>query len=302
MAQQLSTNTFGTAKWIVSSTLSNGTHTTIAAAITSASSGDTIFIRPGTYTENLTLKAGVNLTAFSGDNNLPTVSIVGKMTFTTAGTVTISNILLQTNSDYLLAVTGSAASIVNLMGCYLKCSNNTGILHSTSSASSQVNMYYCQGTIQTNLTTLFTSSSPGDTRIEYCTFFNDASSATASTMSGNGILFIYFSEIRFNVSISSTSGLGSFYNHFNNGNLNSTCITYTSTNAGGGNCDFCSIGSGTGSAVSVGAGATFTARNNIIVSSNVNVFTGAGTINTGGNVCMTSSGNNVSTINNLTTI
>jgi hypothetical protein len=32
------------------------------------------------------------------------------------------------------------------------------------------------------------------------------------------------------------------------------------------------------------------------------VFTGLGTINTGGNVCTLSSGNNVSTINTLTTI
>jgi pectin methylesterase-like acyl-CoA thioesterase len=61
----LSTNNYGPAKFIVSSSAANGTHTTIAAALTSASTGDTIFIRPGTYTENLTLKAGVNLTALS---------------------------------------------------------------------------------------------------------------------------------------------------------------------------------------------------------------------------------------------
>lgn len=33
-----------------------GDFTTIGAAITAASSGQTIFIRPGTYTENPTLK------------------------------------------------------------------------------------------------------------------------------------------------------------------------------------------------------------------------------------------------------
>ena len=110
----LSTNNYGPAKFIVDASAANGTHTTIAAALTSASSGDTIFIRPGTYTENLTLKAGVNLCAFDCDDLTPNVTISGKATFTAAGTVTISGIRLQTNSDFLLAVTGSAASIVHL--------------------------------------------------------------------------------------------------------------------------------------------------------------------------------------------
>src|SRR5258708_20620706 len=126
--QQLSTNTFGVAKWIVSATASDGTHTTIASALTSASSGDTIFIRPGTYTENLTLKAGVNLSAFGSDssqNGTGKVIISGTCTMTTAGSVTISGIQLQTNSAALLAVTGTLASVVNLQNCYLNCTNTT---------------------------------------------------------------------------------------------------------------------------------------------------------------------------------
>jgi len=94
MAQSISTGTFCEAKWVVDPTAGQGTHTTIASAITSASSGDTIFIRPGTYTENLTLKAGVNLAAFNGDQNTPNVTIIGNNTLTTAGTVSISNIRL----------------------------------------------------------------------------------------------------------------------------------------------------------------------------------------------------------------
>src|ERR1043166_1875682 len=125
MAQQIvSTNTFTTAKWIVSATASDGTHTTIATALTSASSGDTIFIRPGTYTENLTLKAGVNIAAFICDGYTPNVTISGTLTLTTAGTVSISGIRLQTNSAAVLAVTGSAASNVFLINCYLNLTNN----------------------------------------------------------------------------------------------------------------------------------------------------------------------------------
>ena len=40
----LSTNNYGPAKFIVDALVANGTHTTIASALTSASSGDTIFL------------------------------------------------------------------------------------------------------------------------------------------------------------------------------------------------------------------------------------------------------------------
>ena len=55
------TNNFAGAKFIVDTNgLDQGaTHTTITAAMASASSGDTILIKPGTYTENYTHKAGV---------------------------------------------------------------------------------------------------------------------------------------------------------------------------------------------------------------------------------------------------
>ncbi len=126
-------NPMSSSRWIVDPLGFNGTHTTIASAITSATSGDTIFLLPGTYTENLTLAAGVNLTAYNCDSTTPNVTISGKCTFTGAGTVSISGIRLQTNSDFLLAVTGSAASIVNLIDCYLNCTNNTGISYTSSS-------------------------------------------------------------------------------------------------------------------------------------------------------------------------
>ena len=97
----------------------NGDFTTIAAALTASVSGTDIFIRPGTYTENLTLKAGVNLVGFKGDESTPNVTIIGKLTYTVAGTCTVSNIRLQTISDFFLAVTGSAASVINLENCFL---------------------------------------------------------------------------------------------------------------------------------------------------------------------------------------
>ena len=83
----LTTGNYGPAKFIVSANVYEGTHTTIAAALTSASSGDTIFIRPGTYTENLTLKAGVNLCAYECDGQTPNVTVIGTLISTSDDSV-----------------------------------------------------------------------------------------------------------------------------------------------------------------------------------------------------------------------
>jgi len=48
----------------------HGDFSSIQAAISAASSGMTVFVMPGTYTENPTLKAGVNLSAFNTDSTI----------------------------------------------------------------------------------------------------------------------------------------------------------------------------------------------------------------------------------------
>lgn len=184
---QTNDSKFGTAEWIVSANISDGaTHTTIAAALTAASSGDTIFIRPGTYTENLTLKAGVSITGYPCDTsitNAGNVIISGTCTLTTAGTVSISGVTLQTNSAAFLAVTGSAASIVNLIGCNLNCTNNTGITFSSSSSSARVLIAYCFGNLGTTGIALFSHSSAGAMSLRYTLIDNTGSSTTANTCS-----------------------------------------------------------------------------------------------------------------------
>jgi hypothetical protein len=68
---------------------------TISAAITAASSGDTIYIYPDTYTEDLTLKPGVNLIGQSKFS----AYVVGTVTFDTAGTVYCEQIIFKTSGD-----------------------------------------------------------------------------------------------------------------------------------------------------------------------------------------------------------
>lgn len=276
----VSTNAFGPAAFIVDATTSNGTHSTIASAITAAVSGQTIFVKPGTYTENLTLKAGVNLTAYGSDSSLNgtgNVIISGTCTLTAAGSVTISGIQLQTNSAALLAVTGSAASIVNLENCYLNCTNATGITFSSSSASAAINIRNCSGNLGTTGIALFSHSSAGTLLILGSDFSNTGASTTANTVSAGS--FRSRRIVIFNPTTSSGTGnIDSNWCGFNTNSENVTAIT--SGGSGGGVFNQCNILGGSASAVSISN--TTLIDNSTISSTNTNAITGAGTLTYGG--------------------
>ncbi len=290
----LSTNNYGTAKFIVSSSAANGTHTTIATALTSASSGDTIFIRPGTYTENLTLKAGVNLAAYDCDALTPNVTISGTCTLTVAGTVAISGIRLQTNSANLLAVTGSAASVVWLTNCYLNCTNNTGISFTSSDAGATIHIERCLGNIGTTGISLFTASSAGQIGIDYTSITNSGGSTTASTSSAT---LINVTNSNFNVPFTTSSTGAVNFNNVVVAVTNTTCITTAGTAATNtiSNGQFVS---GTASAISVGSGTTLAIFASVINSSNTNAITGAGTLVHSGLSFASSSLINTTTVTN----
>lgn len=289
----LSTNNYGESKFIVSSNPANGTHTTIASALAVATSGDTIFIRNGTYTENLTLVAGVNLTAYEADAFTPNVTISGTCTFTAAGTVSISGIRLQTNSAFALAITGSSASIVNLFGCYLNGVNNTIISFTSSSASASLFTRDCFGDLTTTGIALFAHSSAGRFRMVNSFFLNTGVSTTANTVSA-GEFFPNLSHIENPLTISGTATFSSGYFSILCTPINSTALTFTTTTTG---ADYYGrYFSGTASAISIGAGATLQVDFATVNSSNANAITGAGTIQYGMIVYTSSSStNNVTT-------
>jgi len=263
--QQLGTNTFGVAKWIVSATASDGTHTTIQAAINAASSGDTIFIRPGTYTENLTLKAGVDLTAFVCNSRAKTVSIVGKCSSNVVGTISMSGISFQTNGDYCIEVTNATLLILN--NCYFFLTNANGIHQTT--VSSTILIYNCQGDCGTN--TYFISTI-GGIKCFFCNL-GSQNTTTASTFASSDSSL---EHCHFAFPIT-TSGTGSISLDF--------CVMLvtntTAVTAGGSGSSIIThsrIEAGTGSAISVGAGAILPVILTNINCSNANAITGAGTL------------------------
>lgn len=291
----LTVTSINCAKWIVDGTANRGTHTTIQGAITAASSGETVFVRPGTYTENLTLKAGVDITAFGSDGSLNgtgNVIISGNATLSTAGTATLTGLQLQTNSAAFLTVSGSAASVVNLNNCYLNYLNATGVSYSSSSASSAINIFNCYGNIGTTGIALHTMSSTGMLSYVQSVFTNTGASTTASSNSA-GIVNLRSSDFRLPFSTSSTAVINSTYCVIDTSAQNTT--TFISAGTGNIGCFYSVINSGTASGVSVGSGTIFGLTLCTINSSNTNAVTGAGNIQESINRYANSFGNNATT-------
>ena len=272
----------------------NGDFTTITAATTAAVSGQTIFINPGTFTENFTAKAGVNYTCASGDGYEPNVIINGNITCSSAGTYTFSNVRLQTNSANCLTVSGSAATVVVLENTYINCSNNTGISYTSSSGSSSITGNNCTFNLGTTGIAYYSMTSPGSISFYRCDLENSGGSSTVSSNSAGGVGF-YGCVITAPISSTSTG----FF-------LASNCYV-----APGNNTAFTSAGSagnyfvlnsfilsGTASAISIGSGTTLNVYQSVVNSSNTNAITGAGTLNYG---LITFSGSS-STINTTTQV
>lgn len=208
MAFTTSVNNYNTTKWLVNPIAGLGTHTTIATALTSASSGDNIFIMPGTYTENPTLKAGVNLVAYPSDGLDSQVIINGKCSATFTGTCDITGIQLKTNSDFALSITGANATVVNLFNCYINCLNTTGIDNSGTGASI-IQMFQCLGNIGTTGIALFAHSNTNAGSqfvMQGCEISNLGASTTANTFSG-GVLDFFSNFIANPTTTSGTTAL-----------------------------------------------------------------------------------------------
>lgn len=275
---RVSTNGYATARFIVDTNgISTGaTHSTIAAALADAVSGQSIFIRPGTYTENLTLKAGVDLVSYDADALTPNVTIVGKATATFAGTCSITGIRLQTNSDYALSVTGNSATAINLKSCYINCTNNTGVQYTSSSAGSVIYFYDCVADLTTTGIAFFAASGVGGMVFYRSLINNGGASSTASTTSACPIQF-YWSWFLSPISTSSSGWLTAKWSTF-------SCLDVTPltlNNSPENNFfAFCHIASGTAASINITAGNT-SIHDCEVFSSNANPVTGSAILTLG---------------------
>lgn len=284
MAQQLSTNTFIAAKWVVDPSLQYGTHTTISGANAAASSGDTILIRPGTYTENFAAKKGVSYVAWGTADytavaaTTPPVQIIGKITLAAGGTgnVMFSGLYLQTNGDYFFDVTNAGIThLVTFFNCYFNCLNFTGMNLSSTGGVPQFHFQYCKGDIGAAGLGLWVSTVVNNGIVmSYCEFTNAGASTTANS---TGIL--QASYCKFANGFSFTDSQAFNMNHCQITTPNAVALAMT---AGDGSqpASFykCDINSGTSTAITVGAAATVPFYDGTITSSNAAIVSGAGTI------------------------
>lgn len=240
------------------------TISTAYAAAVLAGGVQTVFVQPGTYTENLTLSPNVNLTAFPCDAFTPAVTIVGKITSTITGTVSISNIRLQTNGDYFLECTGSNSGTVNFIGCYLIAGNANGI-HLTN-ANSVIQLWNCFGDCSTN--TYFIATG-GGIKVFHSNLASGSNTTTNSTFA-NANFESQYSYMSFPITTSGTGSVSLFKSQIVC--TNTTCLTH------GGSGSSISMEtryeSGTASAISIGS--SLQVLHCSIFSTNTNAITGAG--------------------------
>ena len=272
----LANNTFLTPLVVDPSTTpgAEGTFTTIGAAILAAESGQDIFIRSGTYTENVTLAAGVNLTAFEADDFTPQVTIIGTVTASYSGTVTCSDIRFQTNGNAAILLSGSNQTILSIVDSQIIATNSTGISLTNSNAGSSVRCYNCIFDTTASGISVFTASSASTMFMEYCAEQNQAASNTASTLASTSGLTCRYSYFSHPITTSSSSYLNSLYCKYDLLSINATCLTLNGSTNNYSETDV--FISGTASAISVGSALTMT--NGMVFSSNTNAITGSGTL------------------------
>ena len=275
----------------------HGDFTTIGAALTAATTGTTIFINPGTYTENLTLKTGVYFAAIPDCMVGATghVKIFGKIIDNgVAVASSFIGIEFHTNGDYVLSLT--AASSIVFTNCFFR--NFDFTVFNSTNASAITYLYSCTG----NMTSAhgLWSISNGTLNMYNTVFQNQGAVTTAPTLSG-GAVVAENCVLPFPIACTSSGAYAIRNCTMDCSTLNTAVLTTAGT--GTSFVDMSRLFSGTASAISIGAGTTANVTFADLNSSNANVLTGAGTLNYGGIVFTgSSSGHNVSTENPYATL
>ena len=184
---RVGTNQFSVANFIVDKggRYQGATHVTIADALSDASSGDTIYIRPGTYTEDLTIPVGINVTSLPGNNAQGNVNIVGKLTQTATGTSTFANLRLTTkseNPDVILDIGGSGLIQTSFIDCAFFLTDADGI--TINNASAAPNFTDCSFNQTGNTFDYFNITSCDRTRFVGCSFFVTGTIGTSDIDAG----------------------------------------------------------------------------------------------------------------------
>lgn len=241
------------ATFLVNPTSGEGTHTTIQAAIDDASSGDTIFIYGGTYTEDIVAISGITISGYGySPDNPSSVKIIGNFQYSGSGRITLNGIILQTNGNYALSVTGASVSYFSMYNGGILATNNTGILFSTTGGVLALIECRCNVSAPTG-SCLFDATGADATStllISECDINNSGISTTTNTC--NASLSVSRSFITIPLSTAGTADCVSLWSYHLTQSSNTPAFTLNSVGNVG--IDYCFINSGSASCVISTAG------------------------------------------------
>lgn len=104
-------NNYKPVRWIVAPQRGLGDFQTITAALAASTSGTVVLVRPGTYTENITIPGGVVLTAFDSEINTNN-SVVIAGTVSCTGSAFINGFYINGGGGAALSLSGTGRLIV----------------------------------------------------------------------------------------------------------------------------------------------------------------------------------------------
>ena len=242
----------------------NGQYSTISSACAAANVGDTIFVMPGTYIENPTLPAGVNLCSYDPYSSAASAVIEGTLTMTAAGTSTISGIGFIDNAGVCISVSGTNAVKLILTNCYINVSAHNAISFTNSNSSSSVFLQNCGANINGTGIALYNMSCPGTLQINNMIIQNNGSSTTSATNSAGIVKLFYV------ISKAPIGCNGGTINNLQNCQIDTAAINAISLNIISGSLVFAS-------AINITNTSTLQLTNATVTSSNTNAISGDNT-------------------------
>lgn len=203
------------ARFIVASS-TNGTganFTTVQAAINAAAGTGipaTVFVQPGTYTENLTMASEVDLCAFDCDGLRGNVTITG--THTVAGTigVAVSGIRFRIDNGGNMFSVNTGCQIMFKDCSFIITANSTGFSDTTNVTTGLIDLQNCTGDVSSANSILFAKTGSGKFRILNCRITNgvlNATTATAASTASDGEVLIVGSYMPLKITTSGTAAM-----------------------------------------------------------------------------------------------
>jgi len=192
-------------KYVVDSVAGETSYTTIQSAITAANTAGldaTIYIRPGAYTENLTLYDGIDLVGAQASPRGPNVNITGTHVLPASGNISIKN-LSFTHTGNQFAPAGASSISLSFDNCRFNITTSGRTVNIPGSANSSVIFNNCLDVSTVN--GIYNNASTGALYIYNSTL--GADTTLALTIGGN----LTIEGSRINCSVTPVAGNCNFH-------------------------------------------------------------------------------------------